>query len=411
MRPNVGAVIVTFLSTLTRTMTTSLPIDAAFLTQTLVDLVRIDSRNPSLTPGSPGEAAIGVYIADALRALDLDVTVHDLGGNRVNVVGILRGNGNGKSLLLNAHLDTVGVEGMDAPFSGELRDGRLYGRGSQDMKGSIAAMLAAAKALRDAQQDNKVSLAGDLLLTFVADEEALSLGMEDLIKRYRADAAIVTEPTDLQICCAHRGFVWCEITTHGRAAHGSRYAEGIDAIAHMGRVLVELEALGQELLRRDPHPLAGPPSLHASLIEGGTELSVYPARCTLKIERRTIPGETPESAAAEIQKRLDKLAAMDDNFRADLITTFTRSPFEIDEHAPIVQTLSRAATARLGTPPAHVGATFWTDAALLAEAGIPSVLIGPIGAGLHSAEEWVDVQSLVDLATILAETAVEFCQP
>ena len=383
------------------------PIDQPYLTQALVDLVRIDSRNPSLTPGSPGEAKVGAYIADALRALGLDVTAHELGDSRINIVGILHGSGAGRSLLLNAHMDTVGVEGMDDPFAAELRDGRLYGRGSQDMKASIAAMLAAAKALRDADS----SLAGDLLLTFVADEEHASLGMEDLVKRYRADAAIVTEPTDLQICCAHRGFVWYEITTHGRAAHGSRYREGVDAIAHMGRVLVELEALAEELLAREPHPLAGPPSLHASLIEGGTELSIYPARCTLQIERRTVPGESSASCTAEIQKRLDKLAEVDNNFRAELTTFFSRSPFEITKDAAIVQTLIRAATARLGTPPAHTGATFWTDAALLADAGIPSVLIGPIGAGLHSAEEWVDVQSVVDLAAILVGVAQEFCQP
>ncbi len=387
------------------------PIDSTYLAEILTDLVRIDSRNPLLTPGSPGEGEIGAYVADALRTLGLDVTVHDLqderSNRRVNVVGILRGSGGGRSLLLNAHLDTVGVEGMDAPFSAELRNGRLYGRGSQDMKASIAAMLAAAKALQNAD----ARLAGDLLLTFVADEEALSVGMADLVRHYRADAAIVTEPTDLQICRAHRGFCWHEITTHGRAAHGSRYREGIDAIAHMGRVLVELEALGEELLVREPHPLAGPPSLHASTITGGTEVSVYPARCTLQVERRTVPGESPASCEAEIQERLDKLASLDDNFRADLQTTFSRAPFEVNEDEPVVQALARMATARLGAPPQHMGATFWTDAALLAEAGIPSVLIGPIGAGLHSVEEWVDVQSVVDLASILAGMAVEFCQP
>ncbi|HSO26929.1 MAG TPA: M20/M25/M40 family metallo-hydrolase, partial [Anaerolineales bacterium] len=184
----------------------------------------------------------------------------------------------------------------------------------------------------------------------------------------------------------------------------------VDAITHMGRFLVELEKLGRELLQRPPHPLAGPPSIHASLIEGGSELSVYPARCTLKLERRTLPGETVAQATAELQAIIDRLAAADPAFRATVRPFFDRDPFEVAAGAPVVQALEKAATAVLGQPPAHTGATFWTDAALLAAAGIDTVLIGPIGAGLHSDEEWVEVQSVLDLARILAETAVDFCK-
>lgn len=380
-------------------------IDDQYLTQTAADLVAIDSRNPSLTPGSPGEAEAAAYTARALTALGAEVTVYDAAPGRPNVIGRLRGRGGGPTLLLNAHLDTVGVDGMAAPFAATVRDGRLYGRGSQDMKGSLAAMLAAARAL----VDGGVTLAGDLLITGVADEEHASLGMVDLAQRVSADAAIVTEPTDMQLCRAHRGFAWFDVTAHGRAAHGSRYTEGVDAIMRMGRFLGLLDQLEQALRRRPPHPLVGTPSLHASLIRGGTEVSVYAASCTVTIERRTCPGETPAAAAAELQALCDRLHAADAGNRYTVTPGLARPPLEVAADAPLVRLVDDALAQRLGRTGPHVGASFWTDAAILAEAGVPALLLGPVGAGLHSAEEWVDLASLVDLAAVLAQTAVAFC--
>ncbi len=384
-------------------------IDERFLTQTLVDLVQIDSRNPSLAPDGPGEAAIGEYIADTLTKLGLDVTTHELEFDRVNVVGILKGVGGGRSLLLNGHTDTVGVKGLEEPFSGTIRDGKLYGRGSQDMKGSLAAMMAAVKALVDA----KISLVGDVMITAVADEEYVSIGTADIVKHYTADAAIVTEPTDLAICRAHRGFIWYEVETIGRAAHGSRYDEGIDANMRMGRFLAELDKLEKALRNSDsrpPHPLAGPPSLHASIIKGGTEMSIYSDHCLLQVERRTTPDESEPQVTQELQDIIDKLATEDPTFRATVKPYVERSPFEIEASADIVRTAEAAVTRRLGKAPAHTGASFWTDAALLAAAGIETILLGPVGHGLHSAEEWVDLSSVLDLAHILAETSVDFCR-
>lgn len=382
-----------------------LTIDESYLTQTLVEMVQIDSSNPLLTPGAPGEAMIGAYIAEQMRALGLEVKVHELGPNRVNVVGILRGKGGGRSLMLNGHMDTVGVKGMAEPFAATLRDGKLYGRGSQDMKGSLAAMLSVVKTL----QDHNMTLAGDLILTAVADEEYASIGTEDIVRHYTADAAIVTEPTDLALCRAHRGFAWYKIETTGRAAHGSRYQDGIDAIMHMGRILAQLDQLEVELRNRPAHELAGVSSLHASTIHGGTELSIYPAHCQLELEWRAIPGESAEGATQELQAILDRLAAADSTFKATLNGFLSRAPFAISADAPIVQSLEVATIRRLGSAPQHIGATFWTDAALLAEAGIDTVIMGPIGAGLHSAEEWVDLRSVVDLAAILTDTALAFC--
>ena len=381
-------------------------IDETYLIDVLKDLVGIHSVNPSLTPQGQGEAELGAYVARALEELGLEVTLHEIEPGRVNVVGILKGSGGGRSLLLNAHLDTVGVEGMTIdPFGAEIRDGRLYGRGAQDMKASLAAMMAVAKAFVDAG----ITLGGDLLITAVADEEYASIGTEALVRQVQADAAIVTEPTDLQVCRAHRGFIWYDVETIGRAAHGSRFAEGIDANMRMGRFLGQLEILEQELLQREGHPLAGPPSLHAARLRGGQEVSIYAASCLLQIERRTVPGETQDQATAELQGIIDRLSVADATFKATVVPTFRRDPFEIGADADIVKILDQALQDRLGVQSAHIGQTFWTDAALFAKAGIETVLLGPKGYGLHSAEEWVDLGSTIDLAYVLAETAIKYC--
>ncbi len=379
--------------------------DQTYITAVLQQMVQTNSTNPTLDPNNAGEAEIAALIAGFCADLGLEVAIYEVEPGRPNVVGTLKGSGGGPSLMLNGHMDTVGVDGMENPFGAEIRDGRLYGRGAQDMKGSLAAMLGAAKALID----GGVKLAGDLQLAFVVDEETVSIGTADLVEHLQTDAAIVTEPTDLNVCRAHRGFIWYEVTTFGRAAHGSRYDEGIDAIIHMGRFLAGLDILEKELRRRWPHPLVGPPSLHASLIEGGTEVSVYAAKGVLTVERRTVPGEPVSAATAELQNILYHLSADDPDFRGELQATFDRDPFEISPDAAIVQALDGAVTQRLGQQRPHTGATFWTDAAILASAGIETVLYGPIGGGLHSAEEWVDLQSVYDLAQILAETAVRYC--
>lgn len=383
----------------------TITLDNAYILQTLFDLVRINSVNPNLVPDAPGEAAIGDYVADALRQMGLEVTIEELAPRRVNVVGRLKGKGNGRSLLLNAHLDTVGAGGMADPFTPVLRNGRLYGRGTQDMKGSLAAMLGAMKALAESGQ----TLPGDVLFSAVADEEYTSAGSDALVRHLRADAAIVTEPTELRLCLAHRGFVWFEVETFGRAAHGSRYQEGIDANLRMGRFLVALEKLAEELPTRPPHPLAGPPSLHAALLQGGSEISIYSPYCQLKVERRTAPGETVAGTTAELQAIIAQLAAADPTFRATVRPFFHRDPLATPPDAPIVAAVGQAITAVLGRPPALSGASFWTDAAIFSAAGIPSVVLGPTGGGLHSDEEWVEIQSVYELAQILTETAVCFC--
>jgi acetylornithine deacetylase len=352
-------------------------------------LVRIDSINPALIPGAAGETAIADYVAGWLARAGLDVELVEPTRGRPSVIAVARGSGGGRSLLLNAHLDTVGTEAMDSPFEARVARGRLYGRGSYDMKGALAAAMLAVK---DAAS---MSLAGDVILTAVADEEVASLGTEAVLERVTADAAIVCEPTELQVAVAHRGFAGFEIETHGVAAHGSRPDLGVDAIAKMGHVLVALEELDGRLQAGRRHPLVGAGSLHASLIEGGQEFSSYPARCLLTGERRTLPGET----AAEIEADL-RAAAGD----AEVRLLVSREPFEIDEGHALVRAVGAAA----GTS-GVIGVPFWTDAALVADAGIPTVLFGPAGEGAHAAVEWVEVGSLERCRQVYAAAAAALC--
>lgn len=373
--------------------------DAATL---LADLVAIDSVNPALVPGAAGEAQIAAFVAAWLEARGLQVTVVDEPAGRPSVVAVARGSGGGASLMLNAHLDTVGVAGMARPHEPELRDGRLHGRGAYDMKGGLAAIMLAGAAAAGA------GLRGDVLVTAVADEEHASEGTQAVLRRFGADACVVTEPTHLRACVAHKGFVWAELETRGRAAHGSRPDLGADAIAGMGPVLAAIGAL-QERLDAAPHPLLGPASLHASLISGGQELSSYPARCVLAVERRTLPGETAEEVRRELEELLALARDADPRLQTELRIGLAREPFEVDPGAHVVTTLRAAGAAVLGDAPQVVGDHPWMDAALTAAAGIPTVVFGPAGAGAHAVEEYADVASVERCAAVLAETARRHC--
>jgi acetylornithine deacetylase len=369
----------------------------------LRDLVAIDSVNPSLVPGAAGEAAIAGAIAAHLRRIGLDVEVQDAAPGRPNVIGVLEGRRKGRSLMFCGHVDTVGVEGMQAPFDPVERGGRLYGRGAQDMKGGVAAMIDAARVLASEGLDS-----GRLIVAAVADEEYASAGADALVTRWRADAAVVTEPTDLQIAIGHKGFCWVDVETRGRAAHGSRPKDGRDAILRMGRVLHELEQLDRRLQSGPAHPLVGPASLHASLIGGGRELSSYPDRCTLKLERRTIPGEDDRTVTAEMDALFARLRAADAEFESTYALMFSRPPYAVPADHPLPRALHQARGARPDSgrsESAFVGMSFWTDAAVLGSAGIPSVLFGPGGAGLHSVEEYVEIQDVLRCRDVLAALA------
>ncbi len=368
------------------------------LTALLEQLVAIDSINPDVAPGGAGEGEIARFVAVWLERAGLQVDVREVAPDRPNVTAVAPGTGGGRSLLLNAHMDTVGVAGMERPHDPRVEGRRLYGRGAYDMKGGLAAIMhvgAAAAAGR---------LAGDVIVAAVVDEEYASIGTERLVECTRADAAVVTEPTELRLCLAHKGFVALELETIGRAAHGSRPDLGIDAIAKMGRVLVGLEELDGTLRAGARHELLGTGSLHASMIEGGQEFSSYPARCLLSAERRTVPGETPELVEAQVQRVVDRAAEHDGDLHATVSRVFSREPLEIRRDEPIVETLRRHAG-----DPEVIGEPYWTDAGLLAGAGIPTVVFGPGGEGAHAVVEWADLDQVERCAEILLATARDFC--
>jgi acetylornithine deacetylase len=378
------------------------------ITKLLADLVAIDSRNPALGAG-PGEQQITRYCEGFLQRHGFAVTWIEPVAGRPSLLARLAGSGGGQHLLLNGHVDTVGFGGMADPCVAREAGGRLYGRGSYDMKGGVAAILACA-----AEIAARPRMAGDLLVAIVADEEHASLGTEAVLAHMAAhgltaQAGLVAEPTEHQLCVAHKGFVWATIATNGRAAHGSRWQEGIDAIAHMGRVLGALETLDRELHQRPAHALLGVPSLHASLIQGGVELSTYPGRCELQIERRTVPGESLDQVRSEFETLLASLRAADPAFQAELTLGLARSPMEAAEGSAIVAATRQAGQRILGAPLTLFGMSGWTDAALMADAGIPSILLGPCGEGAHADEEWVDLNSVARCAAIYTDIASQIC--
>ncbi|MBI4474978.1 MAG: ArgE/DapE family deacylase [Acidobacteria bacterium] len=372
--------------------------------QLLRDLIAIDSVNPSLVPGGAGEKEIAQAIAKELRAGGLDVEVQRVTAERGNVIGILEGRQKGRSLMFCGHMDTVGVIGMEAPFDPVFKDGKVYGRGSQDMKGGLVSMIAAALQL----SKNGGLAAGRVIVAAVIDEEYASIGADALVTKWRADAAVVGEPTDMKIAVGHKGFEWVEITTNGIAAHGSRARDGRDAILRMGRVLSRLEKLDREIQSRHPHPILGTGSLHASLIDGGRELSTYPDRCTLQMERRLLTGEPKGTTLRDVETILDELRREDPEFSASARSLFHRPAYETPAQHELPRMIE-SAVEKKGVRPERAGATFWTDAAVLGEAGIPSVVFGPGGAGLHGLTEYVLADDVITCRDALVELAKEFC--
>lgn len=371
----------------------------------LAEVIAIDSVNPDLSPGGDGEAAIAAFCSDWLRGRGLEVHRLERRPGRPSIVAVARGSGGGSSIMINGHLDVVGVADYEGdPFRPVVEDGRMHGRGSYDMKAGVAAaMVAAVRATAHGP------LAGDVILALVADEEHASFGSEEVLERFTADAGLVVEPTELEIVVAHKGFVWFDVEIIGTAAHGSRPDLGVDSIAKAGHFLVRLEAMGAGLAAGPGHPLLGTGSVHASVIGGGEGASTYPTRCRITLERRTIPGEDGDSTEAELTAILDDLADTVPDFHYRLLRGLERTPLETSPDAPIFEVLRRNASRHLGHDPTVRGEAFWTDAALMVDAGIPSLLFGVAGAGAHAVTEWVDLASLDRLTSILTDTIVDFC--
>jgi acetylornithine deacetylase len=380
-------------------MMSSEPLSRPAVLEILRELIRTPSVNPSLSPEEAhGEGAIAKVAENWLIANGVKSWLEEAAPGRPNAVAEV-GQGRGPTLVVCAHLDTVGTKGMTIPpFEPRVEGNRVYGRGSYDMKGSAAAVMSAAAALAH------TNLSGRVVVALVADEEYASIGAQDFVKRHRADACVLTEPSEGRLILAHKGFVWAEIVTTGRAAHGSRWDLGVSAIAKMGRIISALENFDQVELRRRVHPLVGPASQHCSLIEGGSGLSTYAEQCRLKVERRTLPGESPQRVMRELEEVIRSTGE-----EAQVCCLLDRPPLDCDRESRIATCLREAATAAMGATPEEGGVGYWMDAALFHAAGIPTVNYGPGGAGAHEAVEWVDLDSVVTCAKLLAETARRFC--
>ena len=376
---------------------------AGDLQKLVCELVAIESVNPDLVATGSGESKIAAFVAAWLAAEGLAVQVVEPVPGRASVIGVLAGAGGGTSLMMNAHMDTVGAGGMKDPFVPVVREGRVYGRGAYDMKGSLAAIMIAAREAR------KLKLHGDVIIAAVADEEAASIGTAAVLKRVEADAAIVTEPTEMRLCLAHKGFAWLEVETRGVAAHGSRPDLGADAIAHMGRILTGVLEVDRRLRAGRGHLLLGTGTIHASLVEGGQELSTYPARCVVTLERRTIPGEDGASALREVEALIAAARAEDPELEASVRLMLERPPSQLGADSFVTEAVEKAATEVLRREPEVIGVAYWMDMALSNAVGIPTVAFGPSGEGAHADVEWVDLASLEACVQVYLRTAELIC--
>jgi acetylornithine deacetylase/succinyl-diaminopimelate desuccinylase family protein len=369
-------------------------------------LVQINSAIPGtgVVPG-PGETEIARYITAWFEHRDIETHWLEPTRGRPSVIGVVRGTGQGKSLMFNGHMDTATVASYEGdPLSGQIENGKLYGRGSADMKGGVAAILVA---MAQAKKDR---LQGDVIFTAVADEEDLSMGTEQVLEAgWRADAAIVCEPTLEDLVIGHKGFAWFEVDIYGLASHGSRFDLGVDAISRAGYFLVELDKYAQRLISGPKHPSLGPGSVHASVVKGGEEPASYPARCTITIERRTVAGETLDQLKTEMEDLLKAAAQNAAGLSSDFKVTFLRSAFEIAADHPFVSLVADQIKSVTGMEAKMRTEAFWTDCALLADSGIPVVMYGAIGEGSHAKEEWVDLKSIDRIASTLIGVSQAFC--
>lgn len=372
-------------------------------------LVRLDSSNPDLgaVPG-PGEQSIALFIVAWLRQHGIENHWIEYTPGRPSVIGIVRGSGNGKSLMLNGHTDTVTLRGYTGnPLEARIESRNIYGRGSADMKSGLAAALITLLSAKT------MDLKGDVILAAVADEESESLGTEDILRAgWTADAAIISEPTEMVIINEHKGFALFDVNIYGLASHGSRPDLGIDAICKAACFLVELDQLASKMQKPvtpGDRPDPGLPSIHIGLIKGGEEISSYPAQCTISIDCRFPASGSAAEFEFQLVEILQRLESSVPDFKFDIHKTFSRSALAATTDDPFLDLVVKHASEAMGESPTVKGEAYWTDMGLLADAGIPGVVWGPKGYGLHSRTEWVEIESLLQLTKAYRSIMADFC--
>jgi acetylornithine deacetylase len=368
----------------------------------LLELVSIDSTNPRLVPGGAGEGALVRFLAQRLGSSGFELDVWDIEPGRPNLVARLRGGGGGRSLIVCGHSDVVGAD--PDGFRPRVAEGRVWGRGALDMKGGIAAAVVAVERLAAGPP-----LAGDVLLALCMDEEWHSAGAEALVTRHRADAAILTEPTGLDVVTSHGGFAWYDLVSEGVEAAGDDTARGVDAISLFGPSIAAVADLDRQLAAAANSGTGPRGSIHASVVQGGETYPSYPGSCRLSVERCLLLGETVDCADAEANALLAASERADPRFRGSWSRVVGRDPVVLDDAEPVVAAVVAAAARELGRPVEPRYAMGWMDSGILSEAGIPCVVFGPAGDGEHTAEEWVDAHSLDVCSRVLEQAARSFC--
>ena len=363
-----------------------------------VALVGIDSVSPSLVPGSAGEHELASYLAERLSSAGFAVRLVEAAADprRVSLIATRTGSRPGRTVVLNGHLDTVGVEGMPQPFTARIESGRLYGRGATDMKGGVAGLVVAAERLAAADAP------GTVIVALVADEEDASVGAEAVLDDLRArgvsmDLCLIAEPTWLDLAVAHRGYAVIDVRFSGKAAHSSQPGEGVDAIRALGKLLSAVEDSDASLRARPAHPLLSFGSLMATVVRGGSATFSVAATADVSVERRTLPGESSAAALDEVRALVDPIVAATPGLASTLTLTHAREPWQVDgsgRAAEFSALLSSALSATGSSAPDRVGAPYWMESALWQAAGIPTVVCGPAGGGLHAVDEWVDLEQL-----------------
>jgi succinyl-diaminopimelate desuccinylase len=379
-------------------------IDHEAAVRLLTECVQLLTVNP---PGNEKLAAD--WLAAHLERRGFSPRVDDLGGNRANITTVLQGTGEKPALVFNGHLDVVPVGDTPwtyDPFGGVQADGRLYGRGTSDMKSGLMAMLMAVDALQQAG----VRLKGDLILSGVADEETGALGAKSWVQAgglQGVGAIVIGEPTNLEVYIAEKGACWLELTTYGKTAHGSMPDLGINAVMHM---TTALHALTRLSLPFQPHPLFDKPTMNVGTIAGGNKTNVVPDRCTATIDLRTLPGMRHEDILQEIGRTLDGLREAVPQFTYELRVIAERAPVASDPQAPIVETaLAMLQTrGRRETPKATPG--FATDASVFQPAsGAPFLIFGPgIPQLAHQPNEYVEIDTYLQSIALFCELAVKY---
>ncbi|MDD4200086.1 MAG: M20 family metallopeptidase [Eubacteriales bacterium] len=381
-------------------------IDVAKLTS---DLVKI--RSYSFMDNQEQEVA--EFIRDFLVSNGVDARLQEVATGRSNVIARV-GGGNGPVLMLNGHIDTVPAYDMENAFSGEIRDGKVYGRGTSDMKGSVAAMMAALVGIKNA----RVKLKGDLVFAAVADEEEAGIGTKALLMDWcGADAVIVGEPSELKIGLGNKGLEWIKVEFYGKKVHGGNQEDGINAIEMAARFITYLtDEYSLQLAERKIDYL-GSPTINIGTVFGGDQPSTVADKCLVTFDRRSIPGETVEDVYLEINEIIEILAGRHHGFSAkasDLLDGRNEIPhlgFCTNSDAGIVKAVQAAADAEgMGERPL-VGLSVWTDAGFISNnTDAECIIFGPGEMAVcHTADEYVSIEQLKKAAVMFALTALEYC--